>query len=128
MKIYDVTVPISEKTPVYAGDPAVEITSANAIARGDAANVSRLCCGIHTATHVDAPNHFIEGSRHVHELELEKLIGKCRVVEIDKSVMAIEAEHIENLDGAERVLFKRLFLYFFLFSCQYFLNYFYLYI
>lgn len=106
MRIYDVTVPISEQTPVYEGDPNVEITSANAIARGDAANVSRLCCGIHTATHVDAPNHFIEGSRRVHELELEKLIGRCRVVEIDKSVMAIEAKHVENLDGAERVLFK----------------------
>ena len=106
MKIYDVTVPISENTPVYEGDPTVEITIANAIARGDAANVSRLCCGIHTGTHVDAPNHFIEGSRRVHELELKKLVGKCRVVEIEKSVMAIEAKHIENLDGAERVLFK----------------------
>ncbi len=106
MKIYDITVPISENTPVYEGDPTVEITIANAIARGDTANVSRLCCGIHTGTHVDAPNHFIEGSRRVHELELEKLVGKCRVVEIDKSVTAIEAKHIENLDGAERVLFK----------------------
>ena len=106
MKIYDVTVPINESTPVYEGDPNVEITSASAIARGDAANVSRLCCGIHTATHVDAPAHFIEGSRRVHELELEKLIGVCRVVEIDRSVIAITAEHVENLDGAERVLFK----------------------
>ncbi len=106
MKIYDVTVPIAENTPVYAGDPNVEITIANRIARGDAANVSRLCCGVHTATHVDAPNHFIEGARRVYELELEKLVGRCRVVEIDRSVMAISAEHIENLDGAERVLFK----------------------
>jgi len=106
MKIYDITVPTSAETPVYEGDPNVEITSASAIARGDAANVSRLCCGVHTATHVDAPVHFIEGSRSVSELELEKLIGKCRVVEIDKSVMAIEAGHLENLDGAERVLFK----------------------
>lgn len=106
MKIYDVTVPISENTPVYEGDPNVEITSANRIASGDAANVSRLCCGVHTATHVDAPAHFIEGARRVSELELEKLVGVCRVVEIDKSVMAIRAEHLENLDGAERVLFK----------------------
>jgi arylformamidase len=106
MKIYDITIPISENIPVYEGDPAVEITSASQIAQGDAANVSRLCCGIHTATHVDAPNHFIEGSRHVHELELEKLIGKCRVVEIDQSVMAIEAKHVKNLEGVERVLFK----------------------
>ena len=106
MKIYDVTVPISENTPVYEGDPNVQIEVANAIERGDAANVSRLCCGVHTATHVDAPNHFIEGARRVHELEFEKLIGKCRVVEIDETVLAIEAKHINNLDGVERVLFK----------------------
>ena len=106
MKIYDVTVPISERTPVYEGDPAVQIEVANAMTRGDAANVSRLCCGVHTATHVDAPNHFIEGAKRVDELDFEKLIGVCRVVEIDESVTAIEAEHLENLEGAERVLFK----------------------
>lgn len=106
MKIYDVTVPLGENTPVYEGDPAVEIVAANQIEKGDAANVSRLCCGVHTATHVDAPNHFIEGARRVHELDLEKLVGRCRVVEIEKSVTAIEAEHVKNLDGAERVLFK----------------------
>ena len=106
MKIYDVTVPISPNTPVYEGDPAVEITSASSIAKGDAANVSRLCCGVHTGTHVDAPAHFIEGARRVHELDLEKLVGKCRVVEINENVEAIEAEHVENLEGVERVLFK----------------------
>lgn len=106
MKIYDVSVPIGENTPVYEGDPNVKITSANQIARGDAANVSRLGCGVHTATHVDAPAHFIEGAKRVHELELGKLVGECRVVEIDRSVTAITAEHIENFHGAERVLFK----------------------
>jgi arylformamidase len=65
-----------------------------------------ICCGVHTATHVDAPNHFIEGTRRVHELELEKLIGDCRVLELDENVAAIEPEHLENLGDAERVLFK----------------------
>lgn len=106
MKIYDVTVPLSEETPVYEGDPKVEIKAANRIAKGDAANVSRLSFGAHTATHVDAPNHFIEGARRVDELEFGKLLGRCRVVEIDAQVMAIEAAHCENLEGAERVLFK----------------------
>ncbi len=108
MKIYDVSVPISEKTPVYEGDPNVEITVASSIENGDAANVSRLCCGVHTATHVDAPNHFIDGTRRVDELEFDKLIGKCRVVEFDKDVLEITASHVENanLKDAERVLFK----------------------
>ncbi len=106
MKIYDVTFPISAETPIYEGDPKVKIETTAALEKGDAANVSMICCGVHTATHVDAPNHFIEGTRRVHELELEKLIGDCRVLELDESVTAIEPEHLENLGDAERILFK----------------------
>ena len=106
MKIYDVTVPLSEQTPVYEGDPTVQIEAAHQIAKGDAANVSRLCFGAHTATHVDAPNHFIEGGRRVDQLDFGKLLGTCRVVEIDENVLAIEAAHLTDLEGVERVLFK----------------------
>lgn len=106
MKIYDITFPISENVPVYEGDPNVKIEIAHSIERGDAANVTQLCCGAHTATHVDAPNHFIEGTRKVHQLELEKLIGDCRVVRIDDSVTAIEPEHLGNLENVGRILFK----------------------
>ena len=106
MKIYDITFPLSEQTPVYEGDPNVKIEVASSIAKGDAANVTGLCFGAHTATHVDAPNHFIEGTRKVHELELEKLIGDCKVLELDESVLAIEPEHLGNLEKTERILFK----------------------
>lgn len=106
MKIYDITFPISENVPVYEGDPNVEITVASSFAKGDHANVTQLCCGAHTATHVDAPNHFIDGTRKVHELELEKLIGVARVVEIDDAITAIEPEHLGNLETVERILFK----------------------
>ena len=106
MKIYDVTVPIRSGVPVYEGDPAVEIKTARAMASGDGANVTSLCMGAHTATHVDAPNHFIEGTRRVHELDLEKLVGPARVVRIEDAVTSIEPEHLGNLAGVERILFK----------------------
>ncbi len=106
MKIYDITFPISENVPVYEGDPNVKIEVASSFAKGDHANVTQLCCGAHTATHVDAPNHFIDGTRKVHELELDKLIGNCRVVCINDSVTAIEPEHLGNLESVERILFK----------------------
>jgi len=106
MKIYDITVPISENVPVYEGDPRVKIDVAHSIAGGDAANVTQLCFGAHTATHVDAPNHFIEGTRKVSELDLQKLIGACRVVELDETVLVIEPKHVERLENVERVLFK----------------------
>lgn len=106
MKIYDVTVPVSEVVPTFPGDPKVKVDVCAAIARGDAANVSQISMGVHTATHVDAPNHFIEGTRRVDELDLYKLVGDCQVVELDESVLAIGAEHVENLENVERILFK----------------------
>jgi arylformamidase len=106
MPIYDVTVAISEEVPIYKGDPGVGVAAFKSIARGDSANVSQIAFGVHTGTHVDAPNHFIEGARRVHELDPEKMIGPCRVIEIDDDVIAIEPEHIENIYDVERILFK----------------------
>lgn len=106
MKIYDVTIAVSEVVPIYEGDPKVKIDVCLAIANGDAANVSQVCFGVHTATHVDAPNHFIEGTRRVSELDLHKLVGDCTVLELDESVMSIEPEHLENIENVERILFK----------------------
>lgn len=106
MRIYDVTVPISANVPVYEGDPPVKIDVASALKNGDAANVTQLCFGAHTATHVDAPSHFIDGTRQVHELDLEKLVGAARVIELDESVLEIGPEHVEDLENVERILFK----------------------
>ena len=106
MKIYDVTVPISEHVPVYEGDPPVSIVGVSSMTAGHLANVSSLCFGAHTGTHVDAPNHFIDGTRRVENLEIEKLVGPCRVIEIDDRVMAIGPEHVPDLSGVERIIFK----------------------
>lgn len=106
MKIYDVTFPISSQTPIYEGDPQVEIKAVKSFANGDHASVSQICCGLHSATHVDAPAHFIEGAKTVHELDLEKLIGDCLVVELDEDITAIEAARVEKLEQVDRILFK----------------------
>ena len=108
MAIYDISVPISASTPVFPGDPAVEITAATSIAQGDVANVTRLNFGAHTATHVDAPAHFVEGARQVKDLSLDTLIGAAHVVEIPNDACAVTLEHVRTLvpRGAIRVLFK----------------------
>jgi arylformamidase len=106
MAIYDVTVAISEDVPIYKGDPGVEVSPFKSIAGGDSANVSQISFGVHTGTHVDAPNHFVEGGKRVHEIDPEKLIGPCRVIEIDDEVIAIEPENVGDISGVERVLFK----------------------
>lgn len=106
MAIYDITVTIDAEAPIYKGDPGVEFVSFKAIGRGDSANVSHVAFGVHTATHVDAPNHFIDGAKRVHELDPNKLVGPCRVIEVPSDVTAIEPEHLGEIDGCERILFK----------------------
>ncbi|MDQ3818914.1 MAG: cyclase family protein [Acidobacteriota bacterium] len=108
MRIIDVSVPLSQTTPTYPGDPGVEIVQWSAIADGAAANVTLLNFGAHTATHVDAPSHFIEGAGRVDNLPLDTLIGPALVVSIPYDAGAIEARHLSEHDlrGAERVLFK----------------------
>ena len=109
MRIYDITVPISpERTPVYPGDPGIEIKQWAALARGDAANVTLLNFGAHTATHVDAPAHFIEGAPKIDALPLDAMIGPARVVEVALDVQVIDREQLDRLDIGDttRVLFK----------------------
>lgn len=106
MKIYDISVPISDSVPIYDDDPKVAFEVCNSIAIGDAANVSQICFGVHTGTHVDAPNHFIDGARRVDQLDLDKLIGKCLVIGLEENVTAIWPEHLRGFGNARRVLFK----------------------
>ncbi|HEX8846923.1 MAG TPA: cyclase family protein [Pyrinomonadaceae bacterium] len=108
MRIYDISVPIGGATPTYPGDPGIEIRQWAALARGDQANVSLLHFGAHTATHVDAPAHFIEGAAKVDELALDALIGPASVVLIPDEVREIGADHLPSaqMSGVARVLFK----------------------
>lgn len=106
MKLYDITVPIYSELPVYPGDPQVSVSTILSIADGGLSNVSHIAFGVHTGTHVDAPNHFIDGALRVHDLELAKLIGPCIVVEIPEHVIAIEPEHIGDISGVDRLLLK----------------------
>ncbi len=109
MRIYDISVPVAPgETPVFPGDPGIEVESWNALSRGDPANVTLLKLGAHTGTHVDAPAHFIEGAPGVASLPPEALWGEALVVEIPADADAVGESHVtrEALRGAARVLFK----------------------
>jgi arylformamidase len=108
MKLIDITVPIRAETPIYPGDPGIEIQQWSAIRNGDAANVTMLHFSAHTATHVDAPAHFIEGAARVDAMPLEALIGPAVVIEIPPDAASITVEHLRGnaLVGVERILFK----------------------
>jgi len=105
MKIFDVSVPISSRLPTWPGDPKVSLERVSSIARGDAANVSRLDAGVHTGTHVDAPVHFVDGATGIDSIPLETLVGPCLVVEADPPWLELRPEDLPA-SAHTRILFK----------------------
>lgn len=84
MRIFDVTVPISQVTPVQPGEPRVQIEKLSQLALGDQANSSRIRIGTHTGTHVDAPFHAVQQGLTVDKLPLDLLMGPAFVAEVDQ--------------------------------------------
>ena len=82
MKLYDVSVLISDELPVWPGDPGISVKRTSSLDRGDNANVTQINMGVHTGTHIDAPFHFEPDGKTIDELPIETLIGPCHVVEI----------------------------------------------
>jgi len=107
--IYDVTVPITNKMPVWPGDPPVQLTAESHRSR-DKSHTVRLTAiemSSHTGTHIDAPFHMIDSGKKLHELPLDVLAGKAAVFEI-AGARSLGPTELERLDwsGVERVLFK----------------------
>jgi arylformamidase len=107
MKIYDITVPISNELPVYPGDPEIRITRVMSLEAGDVARVSHLSFSTHIGTHIDPPYHFIRDGAPLDQVPLEVFIGPARVVDAG-DVASIDAALLStfDLDGASRILFK----------------------
>ena len=103
----DVSVRLRDGMAHWPDNPAVRVERLTDVERGDPATVSRLSFGSHTGTHMDAPLHFLRGGAGLDELDLEAVIGPCRVIGIEdpEAVRAAELERHDLREG-ERVLFR----------------------
>lgn len=108
MRIYDISLAITPTMPVWPGDPPVQLELVHRIADGANANASRLACGVHIGTHVDAPFHFIEGGGTVEAMPLEILSGPAYVADLSSTdVIDVPALRRAKIPPrTRRVLFK----------------------
>ena len=95
------------KTPVYPGDPEGYIDPILSLRAGDNCNLNSIYTCLHTATHVDAPLHFIEGGVPIDVFPPELFIGECVVVEAPPGpITGAFAEDNFPWQDAERLLIK----------------------
>jgi arylformamidase len=109
MKIYDITISLSNETPVWEGDKRVNISQDSMISSGADYNISRLEMSVHAGTHIDAPFHLMADGSTIDQIPLERLIGKVRVIQIAEETEQINASVLNQYviePGIKRVLFK----------------------
>jgi arylformamidase len=106
--IYDISVPIRSGGLVYPGNPEIDITLQQAVAKGASANVSLIKFGSHTGTHADASRHFFDDGQPVDQIPLERLIGPALLVAFDDKVRAVGAAELREHDikGHRRILLR----------------------
>jgi len=113
-QIYDISQTLSERIPVWPGDPAVEVVSLRDATPEQEASadppsfVSRLSLSTHAGTHVDPPAHFLPGAATVDAMSLDTLIGPAWVAALD-GPGPIAAEQLEAAGipaGTTRLLLR----------------------
>lgn len=105
MRIIDITLPLGPDTPVYPGDPPVEVTRLREAGAGDQYALSRLTLGSHSGTHVDPPAHFLPGGATVDALPLAPLLGPALVVDVAVG-RPVLAQDLAPYLPAERLLLR----------------------
>lgn len=105
-RIYDISVPIRSGGLAYPGNPEIDISLQQAVAKGASANVSLVRFGSHTATHADASRHFFDDGQPVDEIPLDRLIGPALLIKFPDNVMAIGAAELraQPIKGHKRIL------------------------
>ena len=83
LKFIDLTLPVSEKIPTFPGSPQPIFIQWENI-KDDGYNLELLFLSSHTGTHLDAPYHFLEKGKKIHEISLKRLIINAILVKIRK--------------------------------------------
>ncbi|MHA7646276.1 cyclase family protein [Nitrosopumilus sp. S4] len=84
MKPVDLTLTISESIPSFPGSPKPVFIDWSNI-RDDGYNLELLFLSSHTGTHIDAPFHFIKNGIKIHQIPVNRLVGKAILIKIPKS-------------------------------------------
>ncbi len=109
MEIIDISIPLSNQTPVWEGDEGISIEQVAFKGKASDFNISRIEMGVHAGTHIDSPFHLNSQGYTVDKIPLETLIGPVSILEISPEWPAINSEALKASGfkpGIERIILK----------------------
>jgi len=90
--LYDATLPLSEKTIVYPGDPTLKITPVSSLEVGDICNVSKIEMGSHFGTHVDFPRHVFRNGATSDFFPIDRFTGRGVIIDVPSDIKVISSQ------------------------------------
>ena len=108
-RIWDISPPVHEGTPVFPGDTPYQQRWAATISPDCPVNVSEIKLSPHVGAHADAPLHYDPEGQTIGLVDLAPFIGPCRVIHAIAKGPLIEWEHIAHAIDAtlpQRVLVR----------------------
>lgn len=84
MKPIDLTLTISKSIPSFPGSPKPQFILWSDI-KDDGYNLELLFLSSHTGTHIDAPYHFVKNGIKIHQIPLDRLVGKAILIKLKKT-------------------------------------------
>lgn len=108
MEIIDITAPVGPSSVMWPGQDPPSQEFLKHTDRGDSNTLSRWSMSAHTGTHVDARMHFIPGGWTMESLELSRVFGPCRVVDLTSVEGHVGRADLEaaGVAGTVRLLLK----------------------
>jgi len=82
MKIYDISLEISNDMPVYGDGEKPLITELAQIKHGSQYNLTRFTMTGHMGTHADTPLHFVDGGATCDNIPLDHFYGPAKVIQM----------------------------------------------
>ncbi len=81
LKIVDLTLKLTEDTPIYPGDPKPKIETATTIDK-EGYNLCEIKIGSQSGSHVDAPYHVRNDGKTLDKIPLDIFLGKAVVIDV----------------------------------------------
>ena len=104
--IYDISQPLFE-CDLFPGDKRPVRQIRETIKSGNVCNITGIEMSVHNGTHVDAPYHFYDEGKTIDEIDLNKFVGICYVLEYNGDIGKDDAKKFietakNNNPGSER--------------------------
>lgn len=82
LAMYDISMALGTDSLVYPGDTPFRRERVSTLAQGGTSEVSDLHMSAHSATHIDAPAHFLRGGKTIDQYPPESFVLPARVVPV----------------------------------------------